>query len=71
MYLNALLGRGVHLVTDNPYLAQRDSEWMGPVYEFLGLTVDCVDKYEAHSPERRARKVPRVYGKAKPQYPYI
>jgi preprotein translocase subunit SecA len=54
VYLNALLGRGVHLVTVNPYLAQRDSEWMGPVYEYLGLTVDCVDKYQPHTPERRA-----------------
>lgn len=54
VYLNALLGRGVHVVTVNPYLAQRDSEWMGPVYNYLGLTVDCIDKYEAHSTERRA-----------------
>ncbi len=54
VYLNALVGRGVHLVTVNPYLAQRDAEWMGPIYEFLGLTVDCIDKYQAHSPERRA-----------------
>jgi preprotein translocase subunit SecA len=54
VYLNALLGRGVHLVTVNPYLAQRDSEWMGPIYNYLGLSVDCVDKYQPHSPERRA-----------------
>ncbi|MDX1547626.1 MAG: preprotein translocase subunit SecA, partial [Rhodothermales bacterium] len=54
VYLNALVGRGVHLVTVNPYLAQRDAEWMGPVYEFLGLTVDVIDQYQAHSPERRA-----------------
>ncbi len=54
IYLNALVGRGVHLVTVNPYLAQRDAEWMGPIYEFLGLTVDCIDKYQPHSPERRA-----------------
>jgi preprotein translocase subunit SecA len=53
VYLNALLGRGVHVVTVNPYLAQRDSEWMGPVYNYLGLTVDCVDKYQPHTPERR------------------
>ncbi len=54
VYLNALVGRGVHVVTVNPYLAQRDAEWMGPVYEYLGLTVDCIDPYKAHSPERRA-----------------
>lgn len=54
MYLNGLVGRGVHLVTVNPYLAQRDAEWMGPVFAFHGLTVDCIDKYKAHSPERRA-----------------
>ncbi|MFK7847432.1 MAG: preprotein translocase subunit SecA, partial [Rhodothermales bacterium] len=54
VYLNALVGRGVHLVTVNPYLAQRDAEWMGPLYEYLGLTVDVIDKYEAHSEGRRA-----------------
>ncbi|MEM1043132.1 MAG: preprotein translocase subunit SecA [Bacteroidota bacterium] len=54
VYLNALVGRGVHLVTVNPYLAQRDAEWMGPIYEYLGLKVDCIDKYQAHSAERRA-----------------
>ncbi len=54
IYLNALVGRGVHLVTVNPYLAQRDAEWMGPIYEFLGLSVDCIDAYPAHSAERRA-----------------
>ena len=54
MYLNALAGRGVHLVTVNPYLAQRDSEWMGTVYRYLGLTVDCIDLYEPGTPERRA-----------------
>ena len=54
IYLNALVGRGVHVVTVNPYLAQRDAEWMGPVFEFHGLTVDCIDKYQAHSPGRRA-----------------
>ncbi len=52
LYLNALVGRGAHLVTVNPYLAQRDSEWMGIVYNYLGLTVDCIDKYEPHSPGR-------------------
>jgi preprotein translocase subunit SecA len=53
VYLNALAERGVHLVTVNPYLAQRDAEWMGPIYEFLGMKVDCIDKYPAHSPGRR------------------
>jgi preprotein translocase subunit SecA len=50
MYLNALTGRGVHLVTVNDYLAKRDSEWMGPLYEFHGLRVDCIDKHEPNSP---------------------
>jgi preprotein translocase subunit SecA len=54
LYLNALAGHGAHLVTVNTYLAQRDAEWMGYVYNYLGLTVDCIDKYEPHSPERRA-----------------
>ena len=54
VYLNALAGRGVHVITVNPYLAQRDSEWMGPLYNFLGLTVDVIDKYDAHSEGRRA-----------------
>jgi preprotein translocase subunit SecA len=54
LYLNALAGRGVHLVTVNSYLAQRDSEWMGTVYKWLGLTVDCIDLHEPGSPERRA-----------------
>ena len=54
IYLNALIGRGVHLVTVNTYLAQRDSEWMGTVYRYLGLTVDCIDLHEPGSPERRA-----------------
>ena len=54
VYLNALAGRGVHLVTVNDYLAKRDSEWMGPLYEFHGLSVDCIDKHQANSPERRA-----------------
>jgi preprotein translocase subunit SecA len=53
LYLNALAGRGAHLVTVNPYLAQRDSEWMGTVYRYLGLTVDCIDLYESNSPQRR------------------
>ena len=54
LYLNALTGRGSHLVTVNTYLAQRDAEWMGYIYTYLGLTVDCIDKYEPHSPERTA-----------------
>ena len=53
MYLNALAGRGVHLVTVNDYLAKRDSEWMAPIFEFHGLTVDCIDKHQPNSPERR------------------
>ncbi|HMN05273.1 MAG TPA: preprotein translocase subunit SecA [Flavobacteriales bacterium] len=52
-YLNALAGRGVHLVTVNDYLAKRDSEWMGPLYEFHGLRVDCIDKHEPNSEARR------------------
>ena len=54
LYLNALVGEGVHLVTVNTYLAQRDAEWMGYIYSYLGLTVGCIDKYEPHSPERTA-----------------
>ncbi len=53
-YLNGLSGEGVHIVTVNNYLALRDSEWVGPVHEFLLLTVDCIDKYKPHSPERIA-----------------
>jgi preprotein translocase subunit SecA len=53
LYLNALAGRGVHLVTVNTYLAQRDSEWMGHLYRFLGLTVGCIDLHEPNTPERR------------------
>jgi preprotein translocase subunit SecA len=52
-YLNALPGEGVHLVTVNDYLARRDSEWNGPLFEFLGLTVDCIDKHQPNSEERR------------------
>lgn len=51
-FLNALAGRGVHLVTVNTYLAQRDAEWMGPIFEFHGLSVDCIDKHEPHSEAR-------------------
>ena len=53
VYLNALPGKGVHVVTVNDYLAKRDSEWMGMLFEFHGLTVDCIDKHEPHSEERR------------------
>ena len=52
-YLNGLTGQGVHVVTVNDYLAKRDSEWIGPIFEFLYLTVDCIDKYKPHSEERR------------------
>ncbi|HEX6179801.1 MAG TPA: preprotein translocase subunit SecA [Chitinophagaceae bacterium] len=52
-YLNALAGEGVHIVTVNDYLAKRDSEWNGTIYEFLGLTVDCIDKHQPNSAERR------------------
>ena len=54
VFLNALAGRGVHLVTVNDYLSKRDSEWMGPLYEFHGLRVDCIDKHEPNSAARRA-----------------
>lgn len=53
VYLNALAGRGVHVVTVNDYLAKRDSEWMAPIFEFHGLTVDCIDKHQPNSEERR------------------
>lgn len=53
-YLNGLSGQGVHIVTVNDYLARRDSEWNAPLYEFLMLTVDCIDKHQPNSPERRA-----------------
>jgi len=53
VFLNALAGKGVHMVTVNDYLARRDSEWMGPIYEFNGLSVDCIDKYEPNSEQRR------------------
>ncbi len=53
-YLNALAGEGVHIITVNDYLAKRDSEWNGPLFEWLGLTVDCIDKHQPNSPQRRA-----------------
>ncbi len=52
-YLNALAGRGVHVVTVNDYLARRDCEWNGPIFEFHGLTVDCIDYHRPNSDERR------------------
>lgn len=52
-YLNALAGEGVHIVTVNDYLARRDQEWNGPIYEWLGVTVDCIDKHPPNSDERR------------------
>lgn len=53
VFLNALTKRGVHVVTVNDYLAKRDAEWMGPLYEFHGLSVDCIDKHQPNSDERR------------------
>jgi preprotein translocase subunit SecA len=53
VFLNALTGNGVHVVTVNDYLSKRDSEWMGPVYMFHGLSVDCIDKHKPNSDERR------------------
>ncbi|MEO5673473.1 MAG: preprotein translocase subunit SecA [Chitinophagales bacterium] len=53
-YLNALSGLGVHIVTVNDYLARRDCEWNGPLFQFLGVTVDCIDYHQPHSTERRA-----------------
>ena len=53
-FLNALAGRGVHIVTVNDYLAKRDSEWMGPLFEFHGMAVDCIDKHQPNTEARRA-----------------
>jgi preprotein translocase subunit SecA len=62
-FLNALAKRGVHIVTVNDYLARRDSEWMGPLFQFHGLNVDCVDKHEPNSIERRnAYRADITYG---------
>ena len=62
-YLNALAGQGIHIVTVNDYLARRDSEWNGPIFEFHGLSVDCIDKYQPNSPQRRqAYMCDVVYG---------
>ena len=63
IYLNALPGQGVHLVTVNDYLAKRDSAWMGPIFEFHGLSVDCIDKHKPNSIERKnAYKADVTYG---------
>ncbi len=62
-FLNALAKRGVHIVTVNDYLARRDSEWMGPLFQFHGLNVDCIDKHEPNSVERRnAYRADITYG---------
>ncbi len=53
VFLNALAGKGVHIVTVNDYLSKRDSEWMGPIYQFHGLTVDCIDKHQPNTEARR------------------
>ncbi|MBN2668587.1 MAG: preprotein translocase subunit SecA [Bacteroidales bacterium] len=63
VFLNALPGRGVHLVTVNDYLAKRDAEWMGPLFEFHGLSVDCIDKHQPNSdPRRKAYNADITYG---------
>ena len=63
LYLNALPGRGAHLVTVNDYLARRDAQWMGTVYEYLGLTVECIDDYDPGTEERRqAYRADITYG---------
>lgn len=62
-YLNALAGEGVHIVTVNDYLARRDAEWNGPLFQFHGLQVDCIDKHQPNSPARRnAYKADITYG---------
>ncbi|MDI9358839.1 MAG: preprotein translocase subunit SecA [Phycisphaerales bacterium] len=62
-YLNALVGEGVHIVTVNDYLARRDCEWNGPLFEFLGLKVDCIDKHRPNSLERKqAYEADIIYG---------
>ncbi len=54
VFLNALAGKGVHIVTVNDYLSKRDSEWMGPLYQFHGLSVDCIDKHQPNSEQRKS-----------------
>jgi len=62
-YLNGLTGEGVHVITVNDYLARRDCEWVGPIFEFLYLTIDCIDKYKPHSEQRsKAYRNDIVYG---------
>jgi preprotein translocase subunit SecA len=62
-YLNALAGQGVHIVTVNDYLARRDKEWNAPLFEFLGITVDCIEYYEPHSQDRKdAYRADITYG---------
>ncbi len=62
-YLNSLVGRGVHMVTVNTYLAQRDAEWNAPVFEFHGIKVDCIDRYEPSTEDRRkAYRADITYG---------
>ncbi|WP_339608584.1 DEAD/DEAH box helicase, partial [uncultured Roseivirga sp.] len=62
-YLNALAERGVHVITVNDYLAKRDSEWMAPLFQFHGLTIDCIDKHQPNSEERReAYRADITYG---------
>ena len=62
-YLNALADRGVHVVTVNDYLARRDSEWMAPLFQFHGISIDCIDKYQPNSEERRqAYSCDIIYG---------
>ena len=63
VYLNALPGKGVHVVTVNNYLAKRDAEWMGPIFQFHGLSIDCIDNHQPNSEERRnAYKADITYG---------
>ena len=62
-YLNGLTGEGVHVITVNDYLARRDCEWVGPIFQFLFLTIDCIDKYRPHSEQRsKAYSSDIVYG---------
>ncbi len=62
-YLNGLSGKGVHVITVNDYLARRDCEWIGPIFQFLGLTIDCIDRYKPHSDQRKkAYKADITYG---------
>jgi len=63
VFLNALSGKGVHVITVNDYLSKRDSEWMGPLYQFHGLTVDCIDKHQPNSePRKKAYKCDITFG---------